>query len=173
MIGHSRRYPLPAAGDVPAELRARDQWVCWLAEWKTDAKGERKRTKVLYDPLTGFRAASTKPSTWASFDQAYQRAVRDFDGIGFVFGPDDPYCGIDLDHCISLDTGAIAPWALAIVRRLATYAEVSVSGTGVHLLARARLPGGGINRRPIEVYDRGRFFTFSGRRLEVPHDEHD
>ena len=34
-------------------------------------------------------------------------------GIGFVLTARDPFCGIDLDHCVELITGGVAPWAHA------------------------------------------------------------
>src|SRR3989442_10843591 len=91
----------------PDELRRLAQWVCWRKESR-----EGKLTKVPVNPNTGSLASTTSPQTWTDFDTAVL-AVQKFksDGIGFVFSPDDPYCGIDLDHCRNLETGETADWA--------------------------------------------------------------
>src|SRR5262249_31557675 len=59
------------------------------------------------------------------------------------------------------------PWALKEIQALNTYSEVSPSGTGVKCFCRAKLPGGGKNPKHnrVEIYDRGRFFTFTGQHL--------
>jgi putative DNA primase/helicase len=82
-------------------------------------------------------------------------------GVGFVFTKDDPYAGIDLDHCRNPETGEIAPWAQAIVDYLSSYTEVSPSGTGVKIFVRGALPAGA-HKSAIEAYDSGRYFTVTG-----------
>jgi len=82
-----------------------------------------------------------------------------------VFSADDPYIGIDLDGCRDPVSGTIAPWAWEIINKLNTYAEVSVSGTGVHLLAKGELPPGGRKKGGIEIYKLGRYFTTTGHRV--------
>ena len=149
--------------NIPQELRDRPQWICWRREMR-----DGKPTKIPYIADSGERwASSTDRATWRTFDDACQHAAR-FDGIGFVFAADDPYCGIDLDHAISTDTGEIDPAALRILRAFPSYAELSPSGTGLHILCRAALPGGG-TKKPrgaieVEMYDRGRYFTVTGTR---------
>ena len=91
---------------------------------------------------------------------------KDYDGIGFVFTVEDPFCGVDLDGCLDPETGEVEPWALKIVEQLDSYTEISPSGTGLHVLVRAELPEGGNRKGRIEMYDRGRFFTVTGRRLD-------
>ncbi len=77
--------------NIPAELRERLQWVTWKLE---------NGTKVPYNARTGRRASSTDPSTWASYAEACAAAQhRHHVGVGYVFAPDDPYVGIDLDDC--------------------------------------------------------------------------
>jgi putative DNA primase/helicase len=145
-------------GDNMGDL---SQWVCWRAELR-----EGKATKVPYSPESGSRARSDDPATWGTLTEA-KRAARegDYDGIGFVFTESDPFCGVDLDACVDPKTGEIASWASEIVRELDSYTEFSPTGTGVHVLLRAKLPSGGNRRARIEMYDRGRFFTVTGRRL--------
>ena len=155
---------LPLINDVtanfPAELRARNQWVCWRLEIRND-----RPTKVPYSPVTGRHALSNVASTWGSFKRAAAMAAADGVplGLGYVFSADDPYCGVDFDHCVDPDSGEIAPWALEWVERLKSYTELSPSGTGLHVFVRGELAGKGRKRNGIEVYDRGRFFTVTGQ----------
>ena len=82
-----------------AELQARPQWVCWRKE-----RREGKWTKVPYCPLTGKKAASDNPQTWASYTRAVQaQHAGKYDGIGYVFHQD--YTGVDLDHCVNSKIG--------------------------------------------------------------------
>lgn len=155
---------LPVRPDaIPAELRERPQWVCW--HW---AERAGRWTKVPVNPATGARASTTDPATWGTFDQALTRyCAEDLPGIGFVFSAADPFCGIDLDHCRDAATGTLTPAAESIVAALDAYAEVSPSGTGVHVIARARVPGprSRDTDKGIELYDQGRYFTITGHVL--------
>lgn len=148
------------AADVPAELRALPQWV----GWKLVEDGPKPR-KVPVSPATGALASSTDRRTWGTFDAALAGAATGrWSGVGFVFTKDDPYCGIDLDDVIDPATGEIDPDAAATIDRFASYAELSPSGTGVHLIVRGELPPGGRKRGDRECYDRGRYFTVTGLR---------
>src|SRR5207244_2269479 len=84
-------------------------------------------------------------------------------GPGIVLG--DGLVGVDLDHCRDPETGAIEPWALAIVKELASYTEASPSRTGVHVLAHGTLPPGGRRKGRVEMYAEGRYFTVTGQHL--------
>ena len=151
---------------LPAELRERRQWVVWRYESRTG-----KRTKVPFRIDTGQRADVTDPATWADLDLACKMAAQPgVDGMGYVFTPDDPFCGIDLDAC-RMD-GKLHPEAAAILEDIASYAEISVSGTGLHIIGRASLNGHGRNRTGstpwgggLEVYDQDRFFVVTGARI--------
>jgi hypothetical protein len=158
--------PEPSAV-VPECLTERRQWVCWTFEYRPP-----KWTKVPRTP-TGAFAKSDTPSTWSTFSDAVAAAARQPDmGVGFVFSPDDPFVGIDLDDCLMPD-GALKTWAAPILARLSdSYAEVSPSGHGIKIWIRGSLAGlisGTGTRRPcgdgqVEIYERGRFFTVTGRR---------
>jgi primase-polymerase (primpol)-like protein len=125
-----------------------------------------KPTKVPYSPLTGRKASSTEPDTWGSYAEAVAaRKEHGHDGIGFVFTKDDPYCGVDLDGCLDQETGEIELWAQEIVDELDSYTETSPSGTGIHILVTAALPEGRNREERLEMYDRGRYFTMTGRHL--------
>ena len=163
----------PITENIPEELTGRPQWVCWRLELRDD-----KLTKVLYTPEDRRRADTTAPATWDAFEgaaSAYEASGGFYDGIGFVFSKDDPFVGIDLDDCRNPETGEIAEWAQSILGRVVdSYTEVSPSGTGVHVIVEGTLRS---NRRRkkvhidgevvglVEMYDRARFFTITGRAL--------
>ena len=157
--------PRPIWHNIPAELQARRKWVCWRYETR-----DGKPTKVPYNARTAAPASTSAPPTWSTFEQAKQAYLdmpHFYDGIGYVFSKNDPYCGADFDHCIN-DAGEISTWAAGHIARLqasGAYTETSVSGSGVHAIVLATF-GKGLKRALGEIYDRGRFFTFSGQRLE-------
>lgn len=154
--------------NIPNELQELAQWVCWQARPKDNGKLD----KVPISPKTGRNASHSNPKTWGTFQQALARYQGDkLAGIGFVFSKDDPYTGVDLDTCRDLKTGNIEPWALQIIQDLTTYTEISPSGTGLHVIAKATLPGGGRKNEQLEVYSSQRFFTITGEHLgETPTD---
>jgi putative DNA primase/helicase len=137
---------------VPAKMRAERRWVL-------------HRDKVPYRVGQPHLAASvTDPSTWGTFDAALaDYAAARCDGIGFVLG--DGWVGVDLDKCRDPQSGDIAPKALAVVRGLNSYTEVSPSGTGLHIICRGTLPPGGRRNGGIELYDRDRYFTVTGHHV--------
>ena len=142
-------------------IRDLRQWLCWRIEER-----DGKPTKVPYSPLTGEKASTTDPQTWASYPEAVE-AYREhgYGGIGFAFGEDDPFCGVDLDGCLNPEAGEIEGWAQEIMEELDSYTEISPSGKGVHVLLRATLPEGRNRKGRFEAYDRGRYFTVTGKHL--------
>ena len=145
---------------LPPELFDYKQWVLWR---KAEVNG--RITKVPISPWSGKAAACDKPQTWSTYRHV-RYAFRRFpcDGIGFVFTATDPFCGIDVDHCRQVK-GTIVPEALDIIRRFGSYTELSPSGTGAHILIKARLHGKGRRNGGIEIYDSGRYFTMTGKHL--------
>lgn len=161
--------------NIPAALRERKQFVLWKT---VDRLG--KPTKVPFR-LTGFEASSTDPETWAGFDiVTHQHKWQDdYEGVGYVFAADDPFCGVDLDGCRKPETGELAEWAREIIEAFVTYAEVSPSKTGVKLWCVGKSPfDTGKNKKfpdlprmcdkipGIEIYDHGRYFAMTGWRLK-------
>ena len=124
-----------------------------------------KPTKVPYNPRQGTKASSTDPSTWSTFDDVLASGTG-YDGIGFVFAADDELVGVDLDDCRNPETGSIELWAIEVLGDTRSYTEVSPSGTGLHVFLRGHLPAGARKRGPIEIYERGRYFTVTGHRVD-------
>jgi putative DNA primase/helicase len=147
---------------VPAELKARSQWVAW--DYAT-FPGDKKPRKLPISPSSGRPAKTTDPSTWGTFEDALARHDEDgLSGLGFVFTAGDEYCGIDLDNVVlATDPPHIKSEAAEIVNQIDSYTELSPSGTGVHIIAKGRLSGRGRKRGGIEIYDRERYFTMTGK----------
>jgi putative DNA primase/helicase len=159
------RTPINADA-IPLELRERAQWVCWRYEQRP---GEDKPTKVPRVPWDSKNASTTDPKSWRRFDHALSFVGREETaGVGFVFSPDDPYTGVDLDDALDTD-GEPKPWTepiIAMFTACGAYIERSPSGRGLHIITRATLTGSGRKRAyqdgVVEMYDRARFFTFTG-----------
>lgn len=144
------------ARSLPAELTRRDRWV---------------RRSVTKTPLRvdgRGPASSTDSSTWSSYKQARRSPVGV--GLGYVLTTQDGIVCIDLDHCIS--DGVVAGWAQAILEMAgATYVEVSLSGTGLHIWGRGKVSTGRVIRdgeRAIEVYGTGRYIAMGQRHGNTP-----
>jgi primase-polymerase (primpol)-like protein len=150
---------------VPIVLTALPQWVRWRWEWDVKRSAW---TKVPIQPSAPWKASTADQKTWGSFEAVISKLGKDgVDGIGFVFSASDPFCGIDLDACRDPVSGEISDAGLAVIGDLDGYCEASVTGTGVHVIVRASLGDlGGKKRGFIEIYDRGRYFTVTGHRLD-------
>src|SRR5262249_39760760 len=82
-------------------------------------------------------------------------------GVGHVLTPEQQLVAIDLDKCVEPD-GTLATWAAEIVDRLDSYAGLSPSRRGGHILTRATLPWAG--RRPGRTgfFTAARFIPLTG-----------
>jgi primase-polymerase (primpol)-like protein len=150
--------------DLPSAMREAPRWMCYQLE--PDPKHPDKPRKVpMQSRRIGVRARSTDPNTWATFDVAIVAlsSTGEYRGLGFALG--DGWIGVDLDHVVDLETGEIARWALDIIEQLDSYTEYSPSGTGIHMILRGSKPEGWSKIGDIEMYDRGRYFTVTGRAL--------
>ena len=137
------------------------QWINWRYEER-----DGKLTKVPICPRTGELAAVDRPETWGTYEEAVRASIEHgHDGVGFVFTEEDPYGGVDLDKCRDPESGEIEDWARELIEHLGSYTELSPSGTGVHILVKAKLPPSGRRKGQVEMYDSGRFFTVTGKHL--------
>lgn len=141
---------------IPQELQERNNWLLWRSQTLDNGK----KTKIPYQ-CNGYPASVTNPSHWASFACAVDCA-GDYDGIGFVFGADDPYCGIDIDNA---NKHPNPEWQLKrqlqVFERFQSYTERSPSGEGCHIIIKADI-GKGVRDGALEIYSQERYLTFTG-----------
>lgn len=152
--------------NIPQELKNIPNWVCWQSI--PDPKAHSGVKKVPINPHTGGQAQSNNPQTWADFDTALGASAR-FSGLGFMFGGSGCF-GVDIDdreeilrEYLNGDGNNIFG---EFINTLRSYAELSQSKTGIHIICRGRLPKGGRRNadNKIEMYDTGRFFVMTGDR---------
>lgn len=126
---------------IPNRLRGEPYFCLMKLEKKP---GKDKKDKVPYR-TNGTRADPTNPEHFTSLENVMKVFDKGgYDGIGI--GVFDDVIAIDIDHCV--EDGKLNDFATEIVEALKTYAEFSISGTGVHIWARA----------PGLVYDKERYY---------------
>lgn len=118
---------------------------------------------------TGGAAKSNDESTWSDFETAVASVEElAMDGIGFFFKT--PYFGIDIDDVRTEidrfknddhDNNIVSEF----INVMCSYAEISPSGNGIHVIAKGILPEGGRRKGKVEMYDSGRFFTITNDHL--------
>ena len=163
---------------IPAELRALKKFVVWRYHF---AEQRQRWTKPPYNPVSGRNARTNDVRDWTNFDYALNVAMNPengWDGVGYVLTHDDPYMGLDLDHCIEWVDGQpmLSQFARDVIEITKwSYTEISPSGTGIRIFCRGLwapddlpadkfLTGGGRKNSELglEVYDRGRYLTLTG-----------
>ena len=151
---------------IPQELKDQRRWAPWKAVWN-DKRG--KYDKIPCYP-NGMGISTAKPDRWQSYAtalQAYQGNPSHFAGVGYLMTGPHGVVGIDLDHCVTGND--IEPWAQEIVDQVATYTELSPSGTGLRMFSFGDIDVDWTNHEVgIEVYagHEPRFLTVTGARLK-------
>lgn len=148
---------------IPSEMKQYLNWICWKAIPQPRPDDPDHIGKLPINPKTGGNAQSNNPETWADFNSAL-KASEHYSGIGFMFG-NSPFFGVDIDNVgdeirdfISGENNIISEFVYA----LESYAELSPSKKGIHIICKGKLPRGARRKGKVEMYDSGRFFTVTG-----------
>ena len=142
--------------NIPQELRDLPQWVC------------ANENKIPINPHTGAAASATEPKTWGTFKEACAFGAKH---VGFVLSKDDPYTIIDLDDPTQnskkepeANTDLVAMRTARhgkILNMFQSYAELSQSGHGIHIIVKGGIPRG-CKRDRVEVYSDSRYMICTG-----------
>jgi hypothetical protein len=160
---------LPAA---LARLKTIPNWVCWKWQERADEKGGGKLTKPPLQPANPQCYANvTDRQTWGTYEQALAAyKAGKCNGIGFCLKGTE-FAVFDLDNCRDKQTGTIAPEAMAIVNRAASYTEITPSGTGLRVIGTDIGSNGEVHRKQkingsavgVESYSNtARYITVTG-----------
>lgn len=150
---------------IPPEWRAIPHWLGFRLEPDEKTPGRMKKTPK--SPRTGYTSdPHSKEKTWSSFDEALAAVDRfRLSGIGFSFAETELF-GVDIDHKVITD-----PIVQEFLAALPSYAEISQSGNGIHIICKGHLPGKAFNDSGvsgIEMYDRSskKYFACTGNVLD-------
>lgn len=148
---------------IPLELRELRQWGLYRKTWNEE---KQKYSKEPVNPHTGHLGKSNDESTWSDIQTALSAINRfNADGLAFYFKP--PYIGIDLDD-IGDDLNRYLQGDIesnivhVFMNSTKTYSEISMSGKGIHIIGKAKIPGDRRRKGNVEMYTEGRFFAITG-----------
>ena len=165
-------------GTLPVDLLENDRWLAWKetddgrkvprAPWRTggDQFVSAQDPEVWTDVATARRWCEHLPG----FELALN--VRDRDAH------DETLVLVDFDNVRDPESGRWHPSVPALIANAGSYAQISTSATGGHILCRGALPEGvkaidaslpahsDFPDAGIEVYDSGRFVAMTGRHIE-------
>ncbi len=167
-----RQYLEPRFETVMSEMRGIPSWVCFCAVVKDDKT--KKPPIQAAGQNQGRLADPTNPQHLCSFERAmrYYKMNKGepmqggvVAGIGFVLTKQTGIVGIDLDHCV--ENGIVNPWAAEIIEAVGGFAELSPSGSGVHIYIKGQLPFDGRRSGGMEIYSNNRYLTVTGHWLQV------
>jgi hypothetical protein len=174
---------------VPRDLREFDVWVVWdgqsklaLAPWQegtmypcewaasknVDPRRSFEKARMVADlPLQEIHHAWPFPDGDDLPDRVYPAVLLPHDP------PNPPLTFVDFDDVRDPETGMITTEVSELVDSLGGYAELSRSGTGLHVYVRGKLPTG-VNtlaapleqRGSIEIYDHSRFTGGTWRHVD-------
>lgn len=154
----------PVLNNIPERLKEFDQWVVWNAVERVKKDGSIKISKEPCNVKSGKQASAQDSKNWLTFEEASNAFMfGGFSGIGFVFTEQDPFVGIDIDGCI--EGKKVSDLAKMAVNTCRSFAEVSVSGTGVHIIGEAEMITDGIQDHAlgVEMYSGKRYLTITAK----------
>lgn len=138
----------------PEELRAEKRWCAWF-------KGDPKPDGDGYAKVP--RGSHSNPETWDTFEDIWTK-LKPGDGVGYNFlhGDVHPW---DLDHVRNASTGLICNEAMILLSRWQSFAEISISGRGLHVFTRGEVRGQQLTETCLQYWNPAkapRFFTVTG-----------
>ena len=151
-----------ALENIPEEMKALPQWVCYKAIPKEGHWGKR-----IESPITRELARNNRPSDWSDYQIAVRYAQKNnLDGVAFTLTGGIVF--IDMDE-VGNKPIEIRKILASLSHELeGTYCETSVSGKGIHFFCKGKLPDRARKKNSLyglEMYDTGRFACMSGRSI--------
>lgn len=166
------------SGTYPDDLCEMDQWLAW----KSPSDG-RKVPRALWETGGDAFVNAQDPKIWTDIQTATKWTDK-LPGYELAFNirdreeyPDEIFLLVDYDDARDAESGEIHPAVREHIQRAGSYADISTSGTGVHIFCRASLPDGvkaidaelpaveGFPDAEMEVYDSARFSAMTADHL--------
>lgn len=134
---------------IPFQIRELEERVA-----KVPVAIDRERGRV-------YRCSYKNDDNWYTYHQCSEilSEYEALDGLQFVINDSkDSYVVVDFDNCVDPETREIDPAARKYLAKTDTYAELSPSGTGFHLVYQGSVPNQGWSAETdavdLEVYEK-------------------
>ncbi|MGB2889497.1 MAG: AAA family ATPase [Candidatus Acidiferrales bacterium] len=157
--------------DIPAELKRLDRWGVYKLVWNED---KQKYDKPPYNARTHRKRNPKERADRCDYRTACLALAADpeYSGLGYGIDKVDGLTFVDFDHVVDKDTGVIEPRVQKILDETQSFAEFSVSGTGIHVIARYQIPVDptkpdvqGMKVGNAEMYSGKHYFALTGKRV--------
>lgn len=173
--------------NIPLELKKENRWAIvkiisveeqkqqiehnknLTSEEKAEQISKIKKDKKLPISVYGEMASSTNSETWSSYKEAFDFIQGKEKNHTLAFALGGGYIGIDLDDILQegrdymSDKENSRSMTADFLRNIDTYAELSPSRKGLHLIGKGNIPGEYKRHGNLEIYDTDRFFTMTGK----------
>jgi len=139
-----------ALDNIPDELRTPALWLQYYLS-PDPRKPDKKPRK---HPEVKYATPADRTANLRSLDYLIaNRKLEKNGGYQRYIDPNEGFSYVDLDHCRDPQNGEVREWAQGLIDELDTYCEISASGTGFHLVCRAKLPRDfKLDPNPVEIY---------------------
>ncbi len=128
-----------------------------------DPKRPGKFFKLPVEPSSASPINAQDPANWQSRENAEGWVDTLGTNYGVGFAVESPYWFLDIDNCV--DSNGWSELATSLVQRLpSAYVEISLSGKGLHIIARGTLPPHSTRNaeQGLELYSTARFCALTG-----------
>ena len=138
--------------NLPAEWKERDQWVCY--DITEDGK------KIPYTPGTASKARSNDATTWRSYEDALTDVeTGERHHLGYMLTRENGEIFLDLDGTDDPEEKGINK---LIAQTFVSYTEYSISGKGLHIIAKGKLEGRGLHTSHFGLFEHARGILVTG-----------
>ena len=159
LVAEPKIYFDPSYSHVPDAMKKVDQWLAFLVKWNPETEHFDKT------PLNSSGRVANDHQGGESFATMLEYTKRNLNTVlGFYVRP--PFVAIDMDDAVKMEVKDIAPWASGIVREVGSYAELSPSGTGIHIIGLGSKPGNKSKIGSVEIYADKRALTVTSCPIE-------
>jgi hypothetical protein len=164
----SDNYLARVRAALPGDLLEMPVWLMWESVPAKDSKAK-KVPRYADGGRRGKTDTTEDRARLVTFVQAADALVslRKPTGLGVALGEvpghNQRLAGLDFDNVLNGETWD--PRAQRVIATTDSYSEISVSGSGAHIIGYGKTGTTKKDARGLEIYDHGRFFTISGRRL--------
>lgn len=196
MTEQKTKHNIVKLSDQLKEIRSEKAWINYILIWNESKHGgEGGFDKPPVNPHSLRDGSSTDPERWTTFDHAVSNIGKtatihykdgkeisgEVSGVGLILEAVG-LVGVDFDGVIREIDGETVfdEESRQIIEYLDAYTEKSPSGTGVHVLIKGKKPKNTLSKiknvvrlesgleyvTEYEMYDRGRYFTFTGDILD-------